>query len=181
MSLLPPPGEDPPARPAGLAVGGTGDGAGAAGIDGTPSIPDADPRLLSDASRPASGTALLQTPRSGLGAFVVENHTARDAVMVLSRNGVQERGFYVRSGDRVTAPNVAPGTYRIQVTHGIAWRQGRFTVEPAYGEFDRPAEFVERDTAGGTDSTSLTVTLQGGSGGLAQTRPFPPFTLQPQP
>jgi hypothetical protein len=137
-----------------------------------------DPRLAADPSRPESGTELVTPFPSGLGTFVVENLMDRDAVVVLARGNARDRALFVRSGEKVTAVDVAAGTYRILVTVGFLWRTGRFTVDPVYREFDRPADFVERDTADGTDYTSLTLTLQTASGTIALTQSTDQFVLQ---
>ena len=133
---------------------------------------------LADPLRPESGTDLLTAFPSGLGVLTVHNATPRDAVLVLSRGSSQERALFVRSQEEVTALDIAAGTYRILVMQGFQWRRDHFTSEPDHREFERTADFVERETRDGTDSTKVSLSLQEVGGVATLTRAVPAFTLQ---
>jgi hypothetical protein len=127
--------------------------------------------------QPASGTDILPPARTGGGALILENTGAVDAVVVLADERSYSRAVYVRSGERVTVPNVAAGTYEVLMMLGLEWNASRFTQSPIYQQLDQAIEFAERDVVASTEYTRLTVSIEPVAAGVTGVRQTAPFQL----
>jgi hypothetical protein len=154
----------------------------AATTDGS-SAPDATASAVSPEpgdlglQRPVSGTDILPPVQTGGGTLVIENVGGLDAVVVLAEETTYSRAVYVRSGDRVTVPNVAAKTYEILMMLGLGWDASRFTQSAEYQQLDQPIEFAERDVGTSTEYTRLTLSIESASNGAAGLRQIAPFHL----
>jgi hypothetical protein len=129
------------------------------------------------AERPATGSDILPATRTGGGTLVLQNVGDLDSVVILADETTYTRAVYVRSGERVTIPNVAAGTYEVLMMLGSNWNSGRFLGMPLYQMLDRPVEFTERDTGASTEYTQLTVSIEPVSAGLVGMQATEPFQL----
>lgn len=132
-------------------------------------------RSLPAPPRPASGTDILPPDRTGGGTLILENIGGLDAVVALGGETTYSRAVYVRSGERVTVPNVAAGTYEVLMMLGQGWSGTRFTQEATYQQIEQPIAFAERDLGTTTEFTRLTISIQptvDGPTGVRETEPF---------
>jgi hypothetical protein len=127
--------------------------------------------------RPATGTDIVPPARTGGGTLILQNIGDLDTVVVLADETTYSRAVYVRSGERVTIPNVAAGTFEVLMMLGRNWRAGRFTQAAAYQQLDRAIEFTERDVGSSTEYTQLTVSVEPLTAGLLGMRATEPFQL----
>ncbi|NOT25509.1 MAG: hypothetical protein HOP16_05340 [Acidobacteria bacterium] len=132
------------------------------------------------AQRPATGSDILPPSKTGGGSLILQNVGDLDSVVILADETTYTRAVYVRSGERVTIPNVAAGTYEVLMMLGSNWNTGRFTGMPLYQSLDRPVEFTERDTGTSTEYTQLTVSIEPVGAGLVGMRATEPFQLTSQ-
>ena len=81
-----------------------------------------------DERRPLSGGGFSSASQRGTGSVPIFNRGARDAVVMLAREGAPVYATYVRAGEKVQIAGVAEGDYDVLLTVGGAWREDRFTV-----------------------------------------------------
>jgi hypothetical protein len=140
-----------------------------------PSVAVAEP-LDELPARPASGTDLIAAARTGAGTLIVHNDGADDVVVVLAQGSDQARAIYVRAGERLTVPNIAPGRYRALMMRGRDWSTDHFTTDVSYDALPEPIEFQQQDRGNETEYTRLTISVGDGPGrnatGLLSTPPF---------
>lgn len=134
----------------------------------------------SSLQRPATGADILPADKTGGGTLILQNVGNLDSVVILADDTTYTRAVYVRSGERVTIPNVAAGTYEVLMMLGQGWRAGRFTGTPLYQTLDRVVEFTERDVGSSTEYTQLTVSIEPIAAGLVGMRATEPFQLTSQ-
>src|SRR5690606_18302775 len=98
-----------------------------------------------------------------------------DAVVVLFRNDIQQRAFYIRAGETAGLADVAAGRYTIKFMSGSWWNGSEFLRDQAFLEFDRTADFTEEDRGDRLVYSEIQLTLQpvvGGNTRTARTQPF---------
>jgi hypothetical protein len=134
----------------------------------------AEPAAL---ERPASGADIIAPTQTGGGTLILENVGDVDGVVVLADERTYVRAIYVRSGDRVTVPNVATGVYEILMMLGLDWNATRFTRTPTYQRLEQPIEFTERDVDAATEYTQLTLSVVPVDAGVAGVRQVLPFQI----
>ena len=127
--------------------------------------------------RPATGADILPAEKTGGGTLILQNIGDLDSVAVLADKTTYTRAVYVRSGERVTIPDVAAGTYEVLMMLGRGWNGGRFTQAPTYQRLDQAIEFAERDVGSSTEYTQLTVSIEPMTAGLLGVRATEPFQL----
>ena len=153
----------------------------AATVDGSnalddPAFDDAQPGQPTP-DRPATGTDVIAPERTGGGTLILQNVGDLDTVVVLADETTYARAVYVRSGERVTIPNVAAGTFEVLMMLGRSWSAGRFTQTATYQQLDQPIEFAEREVDSSTEYTQLTVSIEPMTPGLLGVRETAPFQL----
>lgn len=153
----------------------------AATVDGSsalddPAFDDTQPGQPTP-ERPATGTDIISPERTGGGSLILQNVGDLDTVVVLADDTTYARAVYVRSGERVTIPNVAAGTFEVLMMLGRNWNAGRFTETARYQQLDQPIEFAERDVDSSTEYTQLTVSIEPLTPGLLGVRETAPFQL----
>jgi hypothetical protein len=97
----------------------------------TPPIPQRSavrPPAAVDEHRPLSGGGFSSASKRGTGSVPILNRGARDAVVVLAREGAHVYATFVRAGEKVQIVGVTEGDYDVLLTVGGAWREDRFTV-----------------------------------------------------
>jgi len=129
--------------------------------------------------RPATGTDILPPDKTGGGTLILQNVGDRDSVVVLADETTYTRAVYVRSGERVTIPDVAAGTFEVLMMLGRNWNTNRFAEAALYQRLDQPIEFAERDVDSTTEYTRLTVSVEPWTPGLVGVRATQPFQLVP--
>lgn len=127
--------------------------------------------------RPATGTDILPPAKTGGGTLILQNIGDLDTVVVLADEATYSRAVYVRSGERVTIPNVAAGAFEVLMMLGRNWNAGRFTQAATYQQLDQAIEFTERDVGSSTEYTQLTVSVEPLTAGLIGMRETEPFQL----
>jgi len=127
--------------------------------------------------RPATGADILPPDKTGGGTLILQNIGDLDTVVVLADQRTYSRAVYVRSGERVTIPNVAAGTFEVLMMLGRSWSAGRFTQTATYQQLDQPIEFAEREVDSSTEYTQLTVSIEPMTPGLLGVRETAPFQL----
>jgi len=127
--------------------------------------------------RPATGADILPPDKTGGGSLILQNVGNLDTVVVLADDTSYARAVYVRSGERVTIPNVAAGTFEVLMMLGRNWNADRFTEAATFQQIDQPIEFVERNAGSSTEYTQLTVSIEPWTPGLLGVRATAPFQL----
>jgi hypothetical protein len=127
--------------------------------------------------RPATGADILPPDKTGGGSLILQNVGDLDTVVVLADDTRYARAVYVRSGERVTIPNVAAGTFEVLMMLGRNWNADRFTESATFQQIDQPIEFVERNAGSSTEYTQLTVSIEPWTPGLLGVRATAPFQL----
>ena len=127
--------------------------------------------------RPATGADILPPDKTGGGSLILQNVGDLDTVVVLADDTSYARAVYVRSGERVTIPNVATGTFEVLMMLGRNWNADRFTEAATFQRIDQPIEFVERNAGSSTEYTQLTVSIEPWTPGLLGVRATAPFQL----
>jgi len=129
--------------------------------------------------RPATGTDILPPDKTGGGTLILQNVGDLDSVVVLADEATYARAVYVRSGERVTIPDVAAGTFEVLMMLGRNWNTNAFAEAALYQRLDQPIEFAERDVDSTTEYTRLTVSVEPWTPGLVGVRATQPFQLAP--
>ncbi|MFE1173047.1 hypothetical protein [Streptomyces sp. NPDC058773] len=126
--------------------------------------------------RLANGAFVRDGSRGGLGRLTVNNGTASDAVVTLTRGGGTAFSVYVRKGSKATVRSVNSGVYTVYFTTGQDWNGAKnsFTRGCSFEKFDDKANFRTVQVSGGTQYTVLTFTLNKVIGGNASTSTVPP-------
>ena len=154
---------------------------GPATVDESNSLDDATSADLQPGEatpqRPATGADILPPDKTGGGSLILQNVGDLDTVVVLADDTTYARAVYVRSGERVTIPNVAAGTFEVLMMLGRNWNADRFTEAATFQQLDRPIEFAERDVDSSTEYTQLTVSIEPWTPGLLGVRATAPFQL----
>ena len=127
--------------------------------------------------RPATGADILPPDKTGGGSLILQNVGNLDTVVVLADDTSYARAVYVRSGERVTIPNVAAGTFEVLMMLGRNWNADRLTEAATFQQIDQPIEFVERNAGSSTEYTQLTVSIEPWTPGLLGVRATAPFQL----
>ena len=143
-----------------------------------PAFDDTQPGLPTP-DRPATGTDILPPDKTGGGTLILQNVGNLDSVVVLADETTYSRAVYVRSGERVTIPDVAAGTFEVLIMLGRNWNTNRFAEAALYQTLDQPIEFAEREVDATTEYTRLTVSVEPWTPGLVGVRATSPFQLTP--
>ena len=150
-------------------------------VDGSGALDDSTSANLQPGAgtpqRPATGADILPPDKTGGGSLILQNIGDLDTVVVLANQTTYSRAVYVRTGERVTIPNVAAGTFEVLMMLGRNWNAGRFTETARYQQLDQPIEFAERDVDSSTEYTQLTVSIEPLTPGLLGVRETAPFQL----
>ena len=136
--------------------------------------------------RPENGQELelssdVEAQDIGLGEFIIENGTNLDAVMVLFRDGVQKRAFYIRATKSAALTNIGANSYVGRFMLGTTWSAAEFSCDQQFLEFVKPIVFIEKTDAGGTTTSRISVTLHTVRGGNARANKVPRFRLGIRP
>jgi len=121
---------------------------------------------------------MLAPRRTGESMLVVESKERRDAVVVLAEPEGISRALYVRAGERVTAVNVASGTYRVLFMLGNGWAGDSFRRDATYDELEQEVVFQENAQDDSTHHTRLTIALRSAADGRTGRRTVTPFVLR---
>ncbi|MHB0871414.1 MAG: hypothetical protein ACYC5J_18435 [Chloroflexota bacterium] len=134
----------------------------------TPMAPSSSPER-----RPATGTLVHDTARSGLGRLAIENGLDQDALAVLTTTGgASVVSVYVRSRESFTLSGIGDGSYHLYFAVGEEWdgASARFTRNDDYSRFEEPLTFRTTRVSGGTQYSSIRVTLHSVPEGTAPVR-----------
>ncbi|MEV7422728.1 hypothetical protein [Streptomyces sp. NPDC091212] len=118
-----------------------------------------------------NGTLVKDGGRGGLGRLTIDNGTASDAVVSLTRQKRTAFTVYIRKGRSATVRAVDDGSYTVYFSSGTDWNSARksFTRDCAFQKFDDKAAFRTVAVTGGTQYTVLKYSLAKSVGGNATT------------
>jgi hypothetical protein len=123
----------------------------------------------------ANGTLLQSSSYpKGPGSLRITNGTSRDAVAKLKeRDGGQRTVayIYVAAYRDAVLPAIGSGSFILQFVTGFDWDEAVsvFRANPRASQFEQPFVFAETDSASGTTSHRIEVTLNPVPGGTART------------
>jgi curved DNA-binding protein CbpA len=130
---------------------------GMPGLTGSPSAS----RGPADSDRPLrtlpNGTAVLRPLASGHGTLIIDNPTARDAVVALLDREEPQRAVFVAARHVATMKNVAAGTFAVRYSTGLDWDEDarEFGAERQDAQFVSPVTFTESEDDPGAGVITL--------------------------
>jgi hypothetical protein len=123
--------------------------------------------LLPGTFRPLTGVIQPNKQGGGYGELTVDNGTANDSVIILTRDGQSVVSAYIRAQENLTFKGIRDGTYFLYFTSGSEWNGEEFTKSPSYQRFEEASTF----TTTATTYTTWSVTLHAVVGGNASAEP----------
>lgn len=113
--------------------------------------------------RPLTGVIKPNPQASGKGELTVENGTAKDGVVILTRNETPVTAAYIRTGESIMLTGIEDGIYILYFSTGSDWAGEAFLTAPSHKRFEDTFPF----TTDATTYTTWRVTLHGVVGGTA--------------